>query len=1041
MSVNRKIFFILPSLALGLIFLIPVTSLIILANINLNHYKPQLEKYFHTFTGRTLKLNGNIDLDIINNQLTPRLEIEDASISNASWGQKHPMLVLGKIQLQFQLLPLINKIILIDNIQIENTSIIVENNRDGISNWQFDDNSSAQQSAPKENNNLPNRYSFLPVIHHLALNNIKVDYIDKLKPTHINAIIQSITLKEKRNNLDIIKAQGKINNKTFNFSGKISNISHILNDDNATVILYGKTVGTRLNIDGEILHPLSNLQLDLNFKLSADNINHTITLITGTQLPPPKIPLHLSGHISSRGKTYSLDKAKLALANNKMNISASLSLAKSIPSLKIKLFANTLHINSLKMKLNKKNRPTKKSVTIKKEEITAINIPNLPIRFRQLNTINADIDFNIKKIITGKIETRNNQLIAKLKNGNLEIKKLSFNYSKGSITVKSDLIKKPGTVNATLDLHIRKLDLANALASFNINSITKGYLDTNIRLTSSANNLRDLLFNSSGPAEISVSNLDTTHIFNKNSARAPVYIQKASLKLGSIKKQLSYSIVAKIKNQTLTGRGTLNSLYTLITGKPYHITNHIYGAGANGKINVYFSDPFNFYTLTRQPVKINTDIKIRKPKDTIHFIESLFPKLEIIKDVPDRPIFILAKIDKLEKQLVISDMEVKIGDSDIHGSVLINTASNPVFVQSRLSSKYINLNQLLPKTKKELSSKKNTNKKIKPLSKKPLNLKFLKKINADITLNVNKIDINSYTINKLHIPMILNKGNLTLDPLTFIFSNGQFITHTKLTNTNPPEITASLLIKKMDYGELLQTMGQSKIVTGKLDVDLHLHSSGNSINTLIASLNGGLTIKTVNGRLDSNALDLFSKNLASLLPFTGKQNKQDIRCGVANFDIKQGVARARAIIFDTGLISVLGTGRINLNNEKISFYIEPHAKKTSLAKLALIPINISGTIHSLSVTPNLAGMTVSTGKNALNVGLAIATGGISLVAEDLTNRAWKTIIDTNDYCAMALSGKPIKVRHISILKPSNNSNTSPPTIGTHKNPEEEWDDW
>ncbi len=1041
MSINRKIFFILPSLVLGLIFLVPVTSLIILANINLNHYKPQIEKYFHTFTGRTLKLNGNIDLDIINSQLTPRLEIKDASISNASWGQKQPMLVLGKIQLQFQLLPLINKILLIDNIQIENTSIIVENNGEGISNWQFDDNSLAQQNVPEKNNNFPNIYSFLPVIHHLALNNIKINYIDKLNPTHINVIIQSVTLKEKRNKPGIINAQGEINNKTFNFSGKISNISHLLNDDNTTVLLYGKTVGARLSIDGKILHPLSNLQLNLNFKLSTDNINHTITLITGTKLPSPKIPLYLSGHISSKNKTYSLDRVKLILANNKMNISASLSLAKPIPSLNIKLSANTLDINSLKIKLNKKNRSTKKSVRKGKEEIAAINIPDLPISFKQLNTINTDIDFNIKKIIAGKIETYNNQLAAKLKNGNLSIKKLSFNYSQGSITVKSNLIKKPGTVNATLDLYISKLNLANALSSFNITSITKGYLNTNIRLTSSANNLRDLLYNSSGPAEISVSDLDTTHIFNKNSARVPVHIQTASLKLDSIKKYLSYSIVAKIKNQTLTSRGTLNSLYTLITGKPYHIESHIYGIGANGKINIYFSDPFNFDTLTRQPVKINTTIQIRKPKETIHFAESLFPKLDIIKDVPDHSVFILAKIDKLEKKLVISDMEVKIGNSDIHGSVLINTTSKPVFVQSRLSSKYINLNQLLPKIKRESTSKNSTNKKTESFSRKPLNLKFLKKINADIILNVNKIEIKNYTINKLHLPVALDKGNLTLDPLTFIFSNGQFITHTKLINTNPPEITATLLIKKMDYGELLQTMGQSKIVTGKLDTDLHLRASGNSINALIASLNGDLTIKTVNGRLDSHALDLFSKNLASLLPFAGKQNKQEIRCGVANFDIKHGIARARAIIFDTGLISVLGTGRINLNNEKLSFYIEPHAKKTSLAKLALIPINISGTIHSPSVTPNLAGTTINTGKSALNIGLAIATGGISLMTEDLTNRAWNTIIDTNDYCAIALSGKPIKVRHINILKPSNNSNTSHPATDIHKNTEDEWDEW
>jgi len=1041
MSVNKKIFFILLSLIPGLIFLIPVTSLIILANIDLNHYKPQIEKYFHTYTGRTLRLNGNIDLDIINNQLAPRLEIENASISNADWGDKQPMLVLGKIQLQFQLLPLLKKILLIDNIQLENTDIIVENNREGISNWQFADNRSAQQPVPGEVNSPPGIHSLLPVIHHLALKNIKINYIDRRKPVHISAIIQSITLKEERNKLSTINAQGEINNKAFDFNGKISSVSHILKNEKVTVSLSGKTTDSRLHIDGEILQPLSSFSANLNFKLNADNINPVVTLITGIKSPSPKTPLSLSGHISSRGKTYTLDRLKLILAKNKMNISASLSLKKPTPSLKIKLLADTININSLGVKFNRKNKPIKKDVKRKKEKIAAINIPALSIRFKQLNTINVDINFNVKKIISKKIEIHDNQLIAKLEKGNLIIKKLAFNYSQGSITVKSTLIKKPDTVNATLNLHINKLNLANALSTFNITPITKGYLNTDIKLTSSANNLRDLLFNSSGPVVISISDLKTTQVINKNRTRIPVHIQEASIRFHSIKKKLFYSVVAKIKNQTLSSRGTLNSLYSLITGKPYRITGHIYGPGTNGKINAYFSNPFNLNTLTQQPVKINTNIKITNPKDTIHFAESLFPELDIIKNIPDQPVFILAKIDKLENKLVISGMNIKTGDSEIHGFVAINTKPGPVFVQSRLTSKYINLNKFLPRTKKDFSSKKPVNKKTGQFSKKPLDLGVLKKINADITLSLKKIEVKTYTINKLHIPVILDKGNLTLDPLTFTFSNGQFIAHTEIINTNPPEIEATLLIKKMDYGELLQTMGENKIVSGKLDANLHLSASGNSINTLIASLNGGLIVKTVNGRLDSHALDLFSKNLSSLLPFTSKQKKQEIRCGVANFDIKGGIARARTIILDTGLISVLGTGRINLNNEKLSFYIEPHAKKTSIAKLALIPVNISGTIHSPSVTPNLTGVTISTGKSALNIGLAIATGGISMMTEDLTNRVWNTIIDTNDYCAMALSGKPIKVRHINILKPSNNTGRSHPATDTHKNTDDIWDDW
>ena len=63
--------------------------------------------------------------------------------------------------------------------------------------------------------------------------------------------------------------------------------------------------------------------------------------------------------------------------------------------------------------------------------------------------------------------------------------------------------------------------------------------------------------------------------------------------------------------------------------------------------------------------------------------------------------------------------------------------------------------------------------------------------------------------------------------------------------------------------------------------------------------------------------------------------------------------------------------------------------------------------RSPSITPDAAGSTFSAAKTTAHISLAIATGGISLLAEDATNKLWEQFIDDTDYCALALAGEKV----------------------------------
>ena len=66
-----------------------------------------------------------------------------------------------------------------------------------------------------------------------------------------------------------------------------------------------------------------------------------------------------------------------------------------------------------------------------------------------------------------------------------------------------------------------------------------------------------------------------------------------------------------------------------------------------------------------------------------------------------------------------------------------------------------------------------------------------------------------------------------------------------------------------------------------------------------------------------------------------------LRCAVADFDVKQGRMTAGALVFDTQVTTLIGTGTIDLGDETLDLTLIPRTKKTSPLALTS-PIYIRG---------------------------------------------------------------------------------------------------
>jgi uncharacterized protein involved in outer membrane biogenesis len=176
--------------------------------------------------------------------------------------------------------------------------------------------------------------------------------------------------------------------------------------------------------------------------------------------------------------------------------------------------------------------------------------------------------------------------------------------------------------------------------------------------------------------------------------------------------------------------------------------------------------------------------------------------------------------------------------------------------------------------------------------------------------------------------------------------------------------------------------------TPMVDLDLTLHGYGSSSLELAQSLDGHMLLYLHGGRIEKGGLRfLFGPLLYQLFdvinPFTDRQSDFDIECAGGYFDVTGGVASTeKGIVMQTPGLQVVGVGTVNLANGALEMAFRTKQRKGLLPSLGGIVnqfVELTGKIDAprIQVSPERA---------ATSGTLAVATGGLSLIATSLFGR-------------------------------------------------------
>ncbi len=395
------------------------------------------------------------------------------------------------------------------------------------------------------------------------------------------------------------------------------------------------------------------------------------------------------------------------------------------------------------------------------------------------------------------------------------------------------------------------------------------------------------------------------------------------------------------------------------------------------------------------------------------------------------PFKVAAALSNPKDGYVLDGFDAKLANSDLRGRLRLQLAGLP---RPRLDGEFdadlLDLDALLPKRPAATAPAKKSDR-VFPAD--PLPVDGLKAADGRLRLKAKRAIAGGIAVDDIELGLVLAGGRLEIKPIAAAVGGGKVAGAAVVDGARPtPAVTITMTARQVDYGAVLQQLQVTDIARGKLDATIDLRGQGGSLRTIMAGLNGRARVVTEGGQIDSGLLNVLSADVTSALPFFDSKGDKSIRCGVVDLDVRNGRATTKALVFETGGLSMIGSGGVNLADESIAIKIDPRAKKLSLLKLTLVPVNVGGTLANPTALPDVGGAAVGavTGavKTATDIATGVAEGGVKALGglvgiggDNKTSGPAQSVDDT-DYCKLALAGQSLTP---ATAKPAPTSTTPP----------------
>lgn len=302
----------------------------------------------------------------------------------------------------------------------------------------------------------------------------------------------------------------------------------------------------------------------------------------------------------------------------------------------------------------------------------------------------------------------------------------------------------------------------------------------------------------------------------------------------------------------------------------------------------------------------------------------------------------------------------KVGGSDLSGSLSYDVGGKRGFLKANLFSNVLNSADLggfiglspdvenaTPEQKEESAKKKASPKLIPDV---PLKVERLRATDMDVTLIAKEINAPNLPFKGMEVRFDLKDGLLKLNPFKVVLADGtvEGIIEVDARQDVPP-MNVNLTMHKLSLTQFFANTRFESTTKGLFGGKINLKGTGASLSDVLGTSNGDMAIIMAGGQISQLLIEASDIDIGQALPlFLGKDKSTTIRCGVMDFDVKDGMLNSKTVVLDTNDSLLVGRVGVDLKREKINARLDAKPKDNSILS-ARIPITLSGDLKSPSI--------------------------------------------------------------------------------------------
>ncbi|MBL8547637.1 MAG: AsmA family protein [Hyphomonadaceae bacterium] len=403
----------------------------------------------------------------------------------------------------------------------------------------------------------------------------------------------------------------------------------------------------------------------------------------------------------------------------------------------------------------------------------------------------------------------------------------------------------------------------------------------------------------------------------------------------------------------LTGEGSINNrpfnveltgapLLNVRRDRPYAFQADVTAGSTHIIANGAITRPFNFGQW-------HADVRA-----TGQDLADLYPLIGLA--LPNTPPYNLTgRVERYGRTYAMPQIAGRVGDSDLSGNfTATRQPTDRLMLEGAFASNSLDFDDLLtvlgapPSTQesaspeqREMAARLAAQGRVLPDAQ--LDISRVRNMDARVSYRAAHVRSERFPLRGLSVDINLDNGLLRLDPMTLDLRQGRVSGWAAINaRDETPRAELDVRLSNARMESVLALSGEPPL-TGRLMGRVRLSGSGASVRDVAANANGVLSIVTPDGEIREALAELTGINVTRGLGLllTRDDSTTPIRCGVATFDVRNGIAHSRSILFDTKDVLIRGSGTISLRDETFDLSIQGEPKEFRLISVNA-PISVGG---------------------------------------------------------------------------------------------------